>query len=269
MSLDIPRKPLPYYPFYVNDFDESNRVLAMNLAEVGLYVLCLNESWKRGSIPDDPKAVAKMIRRDQSQVRKAWPAIRACYEENGANGRLVNQRQEKERIKAEKLVSTERVKRHRERKGNTLETVSETVLERIGNAFSSKIDLDLEKEKPPSPLAVALRETSSRIHSRHPAIRRCSLSIVESKLKTIAKPVSGVTEKVIILNYIDSQHEKFCASEEWQKEGGQYAKGLENWLAPSKRRWDVEAPELFEEEDPEEGNRRHAATRGLKGEPWI
>ena len=48
-------KPLPYYPLYVQDFDEDPFVLAMNIAEVGLYQLALNEAWKRGSIPDDPQ----------------------------------------------------------------------------------------------------------------------------------------------------------------------------------------------------------------------
>jgi uncharacterized protein YdaU (DUF1376 family) len=100
MSLDSPRKPLPYYPLYVNDFDESHRVLAMNLAEVGLYLLALNESWKRGSIPDDPRRVAMLIRKDAREVQKAWPVVRACFMENGAPGRLVNLRQETERAKA-------------------------------------------------------------------------------------------------------------------------------------------------------------------------
>jgi hypothetical protein len=32
-----------------------------------------------------------------------------------------------------------------------------------------------------------------------------------------------------------------CASEDWRKDG--FAKGLENWLAPTKERYDVEPPE--------------------------
>lgn len=134
-------KPLPYYPLYVNDFDESPRVIAMSLAEVGLYTLALNESWKRGSIPDDPKSLATVIRKDPKEVRKAWPVVRSCFVENGAPGRLVNARQEKERTRAEGLVSTERVKRFRERSRNGNETVPETafetVLEHVRNANAS------------------------------------------------------------------------------------------------------------------------------------
>src|SRR6185369_15472832 len=65
------RKTLPYYPFYVDAFDEG--VLSMNLAEVGLYILALGHSWKHGSIPDDPAELARLIRRKPSEVRKVWP----------------------------------------------------------------------------------------------------------------------------------------------------------------------------------------------------
>lgn len=93
-------KPLPYYPFYVSDFDEDPNVLPMNLAEVGLYILALNESWKRGGIPASLPTLALRIRRPLSQVKRAWPRVSICWEENGVSGLLVNPRQEKERIKA-------------------------------------------------------------------------------------------------------------------------------------------------------------------------
>lgn len=88
---------LPYYPLYVYDFDEDHKVLAMNLSEVGLYQLALNESWKRGSIPADPKELAVSIRRRSSEVCRAWPNVLPCWVESGVPGRLVNPRQERER----------------------------------------------------------------------------------------------------------------------------------------------------------------------------
>jgi len=93
-------KPLPYYPLYVQDFDESAVVMDMTLDEVGLYVLALNESWKRGSIPADLKSLALRIRRPLTAVKKAWPKVSARWQENGTPGFLVNPRQEKERAKA-------------------------------------------------------------------------------------------------------------------------------------------------------------------------
>lgn len=96
-------KALPYYPLYVDDFDEDPNVLAMNLAEVGLYQLALNESWKRGSIPAEPKELAVLIRRKPSEVCRAWPKVQPCWINNCIPGRLVNPRQEREREKANEL----------------------------------------------------------------------------------------------------------------------------------------------------------------------
>lgn len=91
------KRGLLYYPMYVNEFDEDPNVLAMDLAEVGLYLLALNESWKRGGIPDSPEDVARMIRHPLAKVRKAWPKVRACWAVNPETGMLLNPRQEKER----------------------------------------------------------------------------------------------------------------------------------------------------------------------------
>ena len=103
--MDHLTKKLPYYPLYVDDFDEDPFVLEMNLQEVGLYQLSLNEAWKRGSIPDDPRALAMLIRREPREVARAWPKVRARFVENGTPGRMVNPRQELERVKAIKKSS--------------------------------------------------------------------------------------------------------------------------------------------------------------------
>ncbi len=92
---------LPYYPYYVDDFDGDANVLAMNLAEVGLYQLALNEAWRQGSIPADPKELARLIRRKPAEVCRAWPKVQPCWIPNCLPGRLVNPRQERERVIAE------------------------------------------------------------------------------------------------------------------------------------------------------------------------
>lgn len=97
-------KALPYYPMYVNDFDEDPDVMDMNLAEVGLYLLCMNESWKRGSIPAEIEKIAIRIRRPVGDVHDAWPGIAQCWVPlNGDTSKLVNPRQELERNKAETI----------------------------------------------------------------------------------------------------------------------------------------------------------------------
>lgn len=93
--------------------------------------------------------------------------------------------------------------------------------------------------KPHGPLT--LPAVAGEIHSRHPAIRRdCSAATVEKKLAAILKhkhiPVAGADE---YLAQINQNHEGACRSPDWRKEDGQFAKSLENWLAPTKERYDV------------------------------
>lgn len=120
---------LPYYPLYVYDFDDDPNVLSMNLAEVGLYQLALNESWKRGSIPADPKALAVLIRRKPAEVCRAWPKVLPCWIDNGKPGTLINPRQERERAKAlEKSFSATKAAnvRHANAHANALPYASES-----------------------------------------------------------------------------------------------------------------------------------------------
>jgi uncharacterized protein YdaU (DUF1376 family) len=93
-------KKLPFYQLYVDDFDDDPNVMAMGLAEVGLYQLALNRGWKMGSIPDSADELARMIRRKPTEVRRAWARVRECFVPGAEPGRLVNPRQEKERAKA-------------------------------------------------------------------------------------------------------------------------------------------------------------------------
>lgn len=84
---------LPHYPMWVDDFDQDDKVRSMTLAEIGLYLLVLNESWRAGSIPDDAEQLAVDIRRKASDVTAAWPKVRTCYHAV-SDGRMVNPRQE-------------------------------------------------------------------------------------------------------------------------------------------------------------------------------
>lgn len=107
---------------------------------------------------------------------------------------------------------------------------------------------------PPDSAEVAIRapsfdesliEIATRIHDRHPALRRCGLKEVADKLRTIAKQVPA-KERIDRLCEIEKCHADWCDHPDWQKEGGQYAKGLDNWLAPTKGRFNAQAPPIPE-----------------------
>lgn len=103
-----------------------------------------------------------------------------------------------------------------------------------------------------------LEATARTLHGRHPAIRRCGLGEARSQLKAILSKYP-ISERIDRLVQIDRNHAAWCATEEWRKDGGKYAKGLNNWLAPTKGRWDLR-PALnlcfSEDDDPMEVNRR-------------
>jgi hypothetical protein len=80
---------------------------------------------------------------------------------------------------------------------------------------------------------------AERIHSRHPKVRRdIGVAQVERKLTAILRhQLVPVHEREAYLERIDRNHAALCASEAWQKDSGQFAKGLENWLAPTNERY--------------------------------
>lgn len=87
-----------------------------------------------------------------------------------------------------------------------------------------------------SPFEAKLHEVAEQIHNRHPLVRRCSLNAVTKKLQRICDCFSA-SERVAKLEEIDRNHEESCQSDQWRKDGGQFAKGLGNWLAPTKDHW--------------------------------
>lgn len=91
-----------------------------------------------------------------------------------------------------------------------------------------------------------LERVAQSIHTRHPDAfgrRDCSAAMVEKHLAAILKHrhVPG-HQRAAFLDRLDRTHAAMCASEGWQKDGGQYAKALENWLSPTKERYLVEPP---------------------------
>ncbi len=93
-----------------------------------------------------------------------------------------------------------------------------------------------------------LKSIAGRIHQRHPA-RKCSLKIVEQKLKSICKALPA-TERVKQLRNIDRRHEKWCRSVDWTKNDGEFVKGLEAWLNPARRLWENEPRETSKPQRP-------------------
>jgi hypothetical protein len=116
----------------------------------------------------------------------------------------------------------------------------------VGNGASRKSLLNAEIE---SALALA----AGRIHAKHPPIRRCGLGEVKTQLRAILRRAPP-GKRLEVLRLVERNHAGWCATPDWLKENGQYAKGLENWLAPTKGRWE-ESPPVPTQRDADDGYR--------------
>jgi hypothetical protein len=89
-----------------------------------------------------------------------------------------------------------------------------------------------------------LEAVASSIHARHPSAhgrRDCSVAAVEKQLSAILKHKHiSPGEREDYLRRVEASHAAWCASEQWQKDGGAFVKALGNWLAPTKERYDIE-----------------------------
>lgn len=74
---------LPYFKFYVDRFELSRNVRAMNASEQGVYVRCLMMQWRDGSVPNDPVRVARYTGLSLRDVRRAWPKVSAAMTQVG------------------------------------------------------------------------------------------------------------------------------------------------------------------------------------------
>jgi hypothetical protein len=91
-----------------------------------------------------------------------------------------------------------------------------------------------------------LEAVASSIHARHPSAhgrRDCSVAAVEKQLSAILKHKHiAPGERENYLRRVDATHAAMCKSEQWTKDAGEFVRALSNYLAPTKERYDVEAP---------------------------
>ena len=87
-----------------------------------------------------------------------------------------------------------------------------------------------------TPIEAKIATVAGEIHERHPPVRRCGPGEVRRKLQNIVRSVRA-PDRMSLLDTINENHRLWCGDHEWTKDGGQFAKGLDNWLAPSMDRY--------------------------------
>jgi uncharacterized protein YdaU (DUF1376 family) len=240
-------KQLPYYPYYPRDFSESEAVLAMNLAEVGLYQLCLNYAWEHGHIPADPGELARRIRQDPKVVKAAWKKVAPCWVPNGAPGYLVNPRMEEERQNVKQIVAarskgaaTTNAKRWGERIAQRSVSdslsevsairsdVSDGLTELSLRAFESVSESGFESEKE----KVELYRNFDLLMAKWPENNRRGVDLGAQVW------ISLVDHGEITASNLDEIFQGLRGhktSEQWQEKGGKFIPAVSTWL--QKRAW--------------------------------
>lgn len=99
-----------------------------------------------------------------------------------------------------------------------------------------------------SELDTAIDFVACRIHARHPQVRRdIGTKAVAGLVMTILRKkqlycVSKLQDAKAYITKLDQRHEAMCQTLQWINDGGEYAKALSNWLAPTKDRYEQDAP---------------------------
>jgi len=82
--------PLRWFPFDVDAWDTDEIVRRMTYAERGVYVSLLCWQWREGSVPADPKSLAKALGASRGLV--AHVLAKAFNDDGTDSQRLVNRR---------------------------------------------------------------------------------------------------------------------------------------------------------------------------------
>lgn len=82
---------LDWFPFDTARWLGDEQVGIMSLAARGAYVDALVVQWREGSIPDDLRRLARLIRADYADLKRVWNEIQDRFEQvPGLEGRLFN-----------------------------------------------------------------------------------------------------------------------------------------------------------------------------------
>lgn len=84
-------KSITYYPWYADDWLQSESRMRMTLAERGAYRDLLDYCYREGSIPDDPDMLCKLLLCSREELDQVWPAVRKHFVK-AKRGRLVNKK---------------------------------------------------------------------------------------------------------------------------------------------------------------------------------
>lgn len=97
------REQSPAFQFYPQDFLSDDKVMAMNAAARGVYIVLLCHCWLNHELPNDPKVIRRLGLYDGKGWPVIWGMIRECLFLK--DGKYIQPRIERERDKQAKFRS--------------------------------------------------------------------------------------------------------------------------------------------------------------------
>jgi uncharacterized protein YdaU (DUF1376 family) len=190
----------PQFPLYVKDWLVATRELSHEQRGVYMDLLCF--AWERDGLPVDEDAVRRLTGCSKAAWGRVWPALREKWTER--DGRLVNERQETERM-AMRTFSSDRsragaagaAKRWHSHRSANGTTHGKAVADAMANDSSSSSikEKDLSVPEVEDPGA---REPSAPIELTRGQLQASALSLVEIWNRHAVDPFVRVATETLV-----------------------------------------------------------------------
>ena len=194
-------KAYPYFKWYPADAETDEWYSSLNDQELGFFHRCLNKAWTNNGLPPDMDALASLMRVNRKYLDKLWGKVGERFSPTDTiHPRLVNPRQEKERLEAisKSQKATKSIRTRYERRENEPLRASVSV-------YVSPEEKEPEKEKPPSgrfeewwALWSSIKGTNRRYNAEQVYIREVMTALEEdcfectrSYLQSLDDPTKG------------------------------------------------------------------------------
>lgn len=229
-------KSLPYFKWYPADADTDQNFRAMDDADIGFYIRCLNHAWVNGGIPADPKERARVLHTRLDTANKRWERVGKCFVTSTSTpDQLINLRQEAERglAMSKSLKAAESANARYERRANA----PVRALARADCVSVSESSVKIPEKEKPSTRATVAADLNGQTSQRFPEFwQRWPRKQHRDAACRLWISVVSVEDEAAVFGCLD----RFLASE-------QAARAIipnpENWLLQQSRdRWQGDWP---------------------------
>lgn len=228
------RKPsftVHQFPFYISAWRDSDTRMRLNAAERDVFLELMFYAYKEGSLPPEPRALARIADVSTEEFEKAWPEVSKSFFSKG--GRLHNKRVDKELPGMEKRYEQKRKagQKSAEQRRNGRSTDAQRALNVSRTAEQLKIEQEVEIKKEQEQRR-PIDDLCTEFIEAYPKQGRKKEGLVEH---WYAANVGACIYPAKLHAEIMAGLDRAIHSEEWTKADGKFICGMINFLEG--KRW--------------------------------